>query len=93
MNHANKHDVLAQVLRTAREKRQLCLQNRWKLKKPSGEVVVLRDLMEKIISWLDTFKAIGDVAMQYDTAHASLAWASVRFLLQGSFSDSNEYGH
>jgi len=28
------------------------------------------------------FKAVGDMAMQYDPAHASLTWAGVRFLLR-----------
>ena len=46
--------------------------------------MVLRDILEKIIAWLDKFTAVGDVAAQYDPAHASLAWAGVRFLLQVS---------
>jgi hypothetical protein len=31
---------------------------------------------------VDTFKQIGDVAVQYDPAHAALPWAGIRFLLQ-----------
>ena len=44
----------------------------------------MRDIFEKIIVWVDKFKALGDVAVQYDPAHASLPWAGVRFLLQVS---------
>ena len=84
--NAAKRDVLAALLRTAQEKKSLCLQKRWKFKKSNGQEVVLRDVMEKIIIWLDKFKAVGDIAMQYDTAHASLAWAGVRFLLRVSLS-------
>ena len=39
-------------------------------------------MLEKIIRWVDTFKQIGDVAVQYDPAHAALPWAGIRFLLQ-----------
>lgn len=47
--------------------------------------------MEKIIIWLDKFKAVGDMAMQYDPAHASLAWAGVRFLLRVSLSSNTGF--
>ena len=79
---STKHNILAAVLKTAEEKKQLCLKKRWKFKKSNGEEVILRDLIEKIIVWLEKFKAVGDVAMQYDPGHASLPWAGVRFLLQ-----------
>ena len=86
--NAPKRDVVAALLRTAQEKKLLCLQKRWKFKKSNGQEIILRDVMEKIITWLDKFKAIGDIAMQYDTAHASLPWAGVRFLLRVSWFSS-----
>ena len=46
--------------------------------------MIVRDLLEKIIKWLDHFKAIGDVGVQSDGAHAALPWAGVRFLLKVS---------
>lgn len=82
---STKHNILATVLKTAEEKKQLCLKKRWKFKKPNGEEVVLRDVVEKIIVWLEKFKSIGDVAVQYDPSHCSLPWAGVRFLLQVSW--------
>ncbi|KAI5460114.1 hypothetical protein BGZ63DRAFT_406059 [Mariannaea sp. PMI_226] len=39
-------------------------------------------VMGKIVSWLNKFKEIGDIAVQYDPIHAALPWAGVRFLLQ-----------
>lgn len=89
--NAVKRDVLAALLRTAREKKSLCLRKRWKFKKSNGQEVVLRDVVEKIIIWLDKFKAVGDMAMQYDPAHASLAWAGVRFLLRVSLSSNTGF--
>lgn len=89
--NAVKRDVLATLLRTAQEKKSLCLRKRWKFKKSNGQEVVLRDVVEKIIIWLDKFKAVGDMAMQYDPAHASLAWAGVRFLLRVSLSSNTGF--
>lgn len=82
---STKHNILAAVLKTAEEKKQLCLKKRWKFKKSNGEEVILRDVVEKIIVWLEKFKSIGDVAVPYDPTHCSLPWAGVRFLLQVSW--------
>ena len=53
----------------------------WKVK-IRGEEVVLRDVGIKILHWVDRFKQIGDIIVQYDPAHAALPWAGFRFLLQ-----------
>ena len=79
---STKRNILAVLLKTAEEKRQLYLQKRWKFKKSNGEEVILRDVLEKVIVWLQKFKEVGDVAVQYDPSHASLPWAGIRFLLQ-----------
>ncbi|KAL9633768.1 MAG: hypothetical protein Q9204_003260 [Flavoplaca sp. TL-2023a] len=79
--NSTKRDILEKTLRIAQEKKQLSQRRRWKIK-VKGEELVVRDVLEKIIRWLDHFKAIGDVAVQYDQAHAALPWAGVRFLLQ-----------
>jgi hypothetical protein len=42
----------------------------------------LRDVFEKLVRWIDLFKQIGDIAVQYDPTHASLPWAGVRLILQ-----------
>ena len=47
-------------------------------------------VMENIGHFLDEenemlynkFKELGDIAVQYDTGHASLPWAGIRFILQ-----------
>jgi hypothetical protein len=53
----------------------------WKIKF-MGEDVVLRDVGMKVLQWVDKFKQIGDIAIQYDPVHAVLPWAAFRFLLQ-----------
>jgi hypothetical protein len=47
-----------------------------------GDVIVLQDVAMKIIQWVDKFKQIGDIVVQYDPGHAALPWAAFRFLLQ-----------
>ncbi|KAJ6086758.1 hypothetical protein N7467_005672 [Penicillium canescens] len=82
-----KADILTALLKEAESKKTLCLQKRWKVKL-SGKTIVLRDVFDKIIAWVHKFRAIGDTAVQFDPAPASLAWAGVRFLLQVCMSDS-----
>jgi hypothetical protein len=82
-SRASKHEILRKTLQTAEEKKQLCLSRRWKFER-HGKEIVLRDVFEKIIKWVERFKAVGDVAVQYDPGHASLAWAVVWYLLQVS---------
>jgi hypothetical protein len=36
----------------------------------------------KLLSWMDKFKEIGDIIVQFDPVHAALPWAAVRFLLK-----------
>lgn len=45
-------------------------------------MINLRDRAEKILEWVDKFKQVGDIAIQYDQAHAALPWAGIRFILQ-----------
>ncbi|KAF4627727.1 hypothetical protein G7Y89_g10427 [Cudoniella acicularis] len=47
-----------------------------------GKEVILGDVAGKICFWLNKFKEVGDVAVNFDPVHASLPWAGVRFLLQ-----------
>lgn len=46
--------------------------------------MIVRDVLGKMVKWIDHFKKISDIAIQYDPVHAALPWAGVRFLLQVS---------
>lgn len=84
--------ILEDILVDVEAKRQICMQNRWKFKRKDGDVVILRDVCEKLIKWVTKFKEVGDTAVQYDTAHAALPWAAVRLLLQVSINDIETFG-
>ena len=81
-SQSNKLDYLAEVLKLANESKTTCIQKRIKYTRKSGETVIVRDLFEKIIRWVDTFKGVVDVAIQFDPLHAALPWAGIRFVLQ-----------
>jgi hypothetical protein len=87
-----KNDILAAVLKTADQKRAICIHKQWRVKLPKGEVVIIRDVVEKIAKWVNIFIAVGDVAVQYDPATAALPWAAVRFILQAAISDTQVEG-
>ncbi|KAI4270179.1 MAG: hypothetical protein LQ337_006838 [Flavoplaca oasis] len=91
-SQTDKPTILADVLQAAEQKKQLCMQKRWKFTKKNGHVIIVRDVCEKIIKWIHKFKEIGDVAAQYDPSHASLPWAAVRFFLQLSVNDVQTFG-
>ncbi|KAF9878883.1 hypothetical protein CkaCkLH20_03783 [Colletotrichum karsti] len=85
-------DVLEAVLQAAQKRLHEMNDGRWKFKRPGGGAFIVRDAMEKVIKWIDRFKAVGDTVVQYDPTHAALPWAAVRFLLQVAVNDFEIYG-
>ncbi len=79
-------DIATSILKEAEKKKNLCLQKRWRVRL-RGRTIVLRDILDKIITWVSEFRAVVDVAAQYDPTAASLPWTGVRFLLQLAVND------
>lgn len=75
------------TLKAVRDKQIVCLQKRWTIKTRAGKRLIVRDVLDKVAFWLNKFKEVGDIAVQYDPTHASLPWAGVRALLQASIND------
>lgn len=75
------HQTLERILEATRKSRDVCRDKGAKFTL-AGRVIIVRDVADKIIAWVDKFKAIGDIIAQYDAGHAALPWAAVRFLLQ-----------
>jgi hypothetical protein len=44
------------------------------------------------MKWVIKFREVGDMAAQYDPAHAALPWAGVRVLLQVAINDAESFG-
>ncbi|KAJ5680260.1 hypothetical protein N7536_011399 [Penicillium majusculum] len=83
-----KHiETVDTTLKAVRDKQIVCLQKRWTIKTKAGKRLIVRDVLDKVAFWLNRFKEVGDIAVQYDPTHASLPWAGVRVLLQASIND------
>jgi hypothetical protein len=77
--------VLDKVLAAVENKKLLYTQKNWTFRRRNGEVVVLREVFERVAKWIFKFKDAIDVAIQADPVHAALPWAGIRILLQASF--------
>jgi ankyrin repeat protein len=77
-------DIVTAVFRVAQAKRDDSMKKRWRISRRDKQDVIVRDVMEKIIFWIDRFKDIGDNAVQHEPGHAALPWAAIRFILQAA---------
>ncbi|KAH8589487.1 hypothetical protein B0O99DRAFT_333678 [Bisporella sp. PMI_857] len=87
----DKLKILSDLHELTETSRQECINKRWRYKRKSGETVIFVDLFGKVIKWVDLFKQVGDIVVQYDPVHAALPWAGVRFLLQIAVNDFNKF--
>lgn len=76
----DKLDILGKVLEATEEKRELCRQGQWEFAW-KGETIVVRDVVDRIVRWVDKLRFIGDVMVQYDPVNAAVPWTVFRFLL------------
>lgn len=86
----DKLNILADLHAETERSKRKAVESQWKYTRKSGETVIIRDIFEKIIRWINIFKQVGDVAVQYDPMHAALPWAGIRFVLQIVVNDSNK---
>ncbi|KAM0407431.1 hypothetical protein ACHAPD_012238 [Fusarium lateritium] len=80
-NH-EKIDIVSGVLALTVKAQKECDAKAWRLRRKNGATVSVRDVLAKVVKWVNHFKDIGDIVVQYDPGHAALPWAGVRFLLQ-----------
>lgn len=80
--HEGKSESIASLLAIVQDSERVCISKQWRYRRTSGEIVILRDLFGKLVKWLQRFREIGDIVVQYDPVHAALPWAGVRFLLE-----------
>jgi hypothetical protein len=65
------------------KRRDKCQNNRWQFCFRSRDII-LRDKAAKVLAWLDKFKQVGNVAVNFNPQHAALPWAGVRLFLEAS---------
>lgn len=86
-------DTINTVQAAVQDKLDECIRKRWKYTRSNGQKVVLWDVLDKIMKWVNKFKSVGDIAVQYDPGHAALPWAAIRLILQASVSHVETFGH
>ena len=76
----DKLKVLSDLQALTERAREECIRKRWKYTR-NGKTVVLRDVFDKVLQWVEMFKSIGDVVAQHVPASVALPWAGIGFLL------------
>ncbi|KAF7954213.1 hypothetical protein EAE96_005342 [Botrytis aclada] len=87
-----RRQILVEILDLVQKQELKAQERKWRWKKKNGQVIIIRDIFVKLAIWMEKFKSIGDILVQYDPIHASLPWALVRFLLQAAVSDIHSNG-
>lgn len=76
-----KHANVQELQQLAEQAQTRATEKAWSISRSNGQKVIVRDLLAKVVKWVNHFKAVGDVVVQYDPVHAALPWAGFRFLL------------
>lgn len=79
--HIKILDDIQSKVKTCRDE---CLRKKWKIKGFRGREIVVRDICAKLMSHIDSYLHVIDIAVQYDPVHAALPWAGIRFLFRVS---------
>ena len=80
LGNLDKLNIIQKLFVIAKQAEEKYLTKQVKVKWGDKEIDV-REKAEGFVNCLNKFKEIGDIAMQYDPAHAALPWAGVRFIL------------
>jgi len=80
LDNLDKVDILQKLFASAKQAEEQNAAKQCKLKLGDKEIDV-RKKAEGLVGWINKFKEIGDIVMQYDPVHAALPWAGVRFIL------------
>ena len=84
--NSDKRGLIQDVIKVVEGKHQLCVENQWKFR-TGTETVPMRDPLGRIVAWINKFRDVGTIMMQYDPTHAAIPWAAIRFLLEVSPQD------
>ena len=87
IHNSDRKGLLQDVIKIVEGKRDLCVEKQWKFR--TGSVSTpLRDPFARIAAWINKFRDVGTIMMQYDPTHAAIPWAAIRFVLEVSAQNS-----
>ncbi|KAL9035146.1 MAG: hypothetical protein Q9214_006720, partial [Letrouitia sp. 1 TL-2023] len=81
--------ALEQALAAAREKQRCCIEKRWTFTF-TEQTIDLKEKADKVVGWLNRFRAVGDVVANVDPMHVGLPWAGIRLILEAAVSEANQ---
>ncbi|KAF7894990.1 hypothetical protein EAF00_006804 [Botryotinia globosa] len=64
-------DILQDIHNLATKKKEVYIQKAWKYKKNNDATIIVRDLFEEILVWVNKVKDVGDVIVSYDPGQQS----------------------
>lgn len=84
-------DTPVLLLEEVKQKRELFESRRWNVSL-NGYTFRLSDIANKVMTWLEKLKAIGDIAVNADQIHSRLPWAGIRMLFLEATADRETMG-
>ncbi|KAF4545261.1 Ankyrin repeat domain-containing protein 17 [Lasiodiplodia theobromae] len=92
----NRRDVLKAVRKVVQEKRCQSLWKRWTYDTAEKDIIIVRDLLEKILCWLDLIQSNAGLDPQGFSEDLQAAWRLIwspfRFLLRKTAEDAQAFG-
>ncbi|EED21871.1 hypothetical protein TSTA_091120 [Talaromyces stipitatus ATCC 10500] len=61
--------IVEVIVQAVQDKRKLCDQGRWAFTTISGCRIIVRDVLDRMATWVNKFKKVGDTLKQYDPHH------------------------
>ena len=87
----DKRAALESLLSTVETQKADNINAQLVIRRRQEKPIVLREILAKIVNYINKFKEVGDIITQYDPAHAALPWAAVRLVLQVAVSEQQVY--
>ncbi|KAF3762954.1 hypothetical protein M406DRAFT_333297 [Cryphonectria parasitica EP155] len=83
----------AEIVQVVESEKAKCVKKQWVLyTNKAGKEVHVRDILEKTVGWIEKFKEVGDMAVEFDPCHTSVPWMAVKTLLQVAVNDCQTFG-
>jgi hypothetical protein len=71
-----------ELIQIVQNSQDLCRSKQWVCWKSNGQRVYIRDILDKVVVWLEKIDSVGSTIASYDQVHAALPWAGAQFLIK-----------
>lgn len=88
-----KRNVLLAIRKVAQEKREQAVWTSWRYHTPEHEAIIVSDLLEKILSWIDVLRESGISIPKEYRSEWHLLWSPFWFLLRQPVGDVQAFGN